>query len=629
MKMLSNSSLKAVKRLYLVKSIRWFSDHQLVVPKKRRDILKITKKPCRPPFMKNVFCGVFDTEMLIYPELDKVKFQELKACIKPVEDFFINNVDQSAISSLHAIPSNLTDNLKDLGLFGQIIPSLYGGSEQTATETAMISECIGKDLDLALTLYSHNFLGAQALTLFGSEDQKAKYLPQLATGQKIAAFCLSESVSSSDVNNIRTTLEPSKNDMYVLNGEKHWITNANNASLFIVLTKWDMAVHTGGTIPIVRLVLVERDSPGVSVSKPIEYIGLNASNLCVVKFQNTPVPSSCFIGNERNSYEMCSKILNNGRYNIGAFTLSVLKTLLKKASDFIISRKQFTTPLSECELSQSKCLKVAHCIYTLESMTYHTAAILDNYDDPDCQLEQAIIKIFSFTEGKHCIDLIMDIFGGQAYSNSDIQKYFRDFRSLECFDGTTDLAKLFVSLLGLQHAGVDMNETVNKLRRPYEHPNFMLKYLMKGRRQLSDNPRLTLKLFEQLHPSLTNSANELEYCVLRLQFAVNIFFSRYGSDVINMQLELMRLADTAVKIYAMTCVLGRASRSYCIGLRNSESEVKYAIAICSKFKRQVRTDLNDLIDGLQVSGDISALKSGPDILEHHGYFLEHPIERSY
>lgn len=629
--MLPNNYLKVFRKVTSLTSLRSFSEQPLVVAKRKREALNISKKPCRPPFMKNVFIGIFDSEMLLYPELDKESLKELKTSLEPLKQFVNNNVDPLVISSLRVIPSEVKEYFKSLGLFGQIIPSVYGGFDYSATETALISEIVAKDLDVALTLYTHNFLGAQTILLYGTEDQKAKYLPQLASGERIAAFCLSECVSSSDINNLSAKLSQSdSSDVYLLNGEKHWVTNANNASLFIVLAKLDSLTHTGHNIPLIRLAIVERDSPGVSVSPPVEHFGMKASNLCEVNFKNTPVPVDCFLGSDLQGYEMCSKILNSRRYNVGAITISVLKTLLNKASDFIISRKQFHKPLSECQLIHKKCLDIAQCIFILESMTYHTAAILDNYDNPDCSIELAIIKTFSFTEGRRCLDLVMELLGGRAYLNSDsTQKYFRDFRTMELFDGTTDISNLFISLTGIQHAGSAINESVAKLRRPYQYPEAMIKFLMRNRKHVNDNPKLTLKLYEQLHPSLTDSANELEYCVLRLQYAVSILFKRYGSDVINQQFELMRIADAAVKIYAMTCVLGRASRSYCIGLRNAETEVKYAITICSKYKVLVQHELNDLIDGYLVSGDFGPLSLGPDILDNHGYFLEHPLERSY
>lgn len=629
----SSRSVKVFRKLSLLGPCRLrFFSQQLVATKNRRESIQIPKKPCRPPFMKNTFVGIFDTEMLVYPEFDKSGLQELKQELKPYKDYVKVNVDPSVIFKLGTIPSEVNENFKSLGLFGQIIPTAYGGYDLTATETALISEIVAQDLDVAMTLYSHNFLGAQTLVMYGNEQQKDKFLPQLATGEKVVAFCLSENVSSSDLTNLKTCLEPSvqSQDTYILNGEKLWVTNARNANLFLVFAQCSVRTHTGRTIPLIKIALVDRDSPGVTVSQTVEHVGLTASGICEVQFKDTPVSSDCLIGDEFKGFEMATSILNNGRYNIGAITLSVLKLLLNKATEFIVSRNQFSKPLIENELIQSKCSDVARCIYALESMTYHTTGILDKYENPDCSLELAIIKVFSFTEGRKSLDIIMELMGGRACLNSEItQKYFRDFRTMETFDGTIDIANLYISLVGLQHAGHSNNETISKLRFPYQYPEFVLKYIFRTKRQIGDKPKLTMKLYEQLHPSLIQSANELEYCVLRLQYAVSVFFGRYGSDVINQQLELMRIADVAVKIYVMTCVLGRSSRSYCIGLPNAETEIKYAATICTTYKKRVQESLNDLIDGFIISGDLHPMKQGRDILHHHGYFLEHPLQRSY
>lgn len=612
-------------------NIRQASDQSVVVAKESRTSLKEAKKPSKPPFMKSVFLGVFDKEMLTYPELDKERLIELKKRVEPYNSYFKSNIDPKSISLLRMIPNEVLQSLKNLGLFGQMIPSEYGGCDQTATETAFISEVLAKDLNVALTLYSHNFLGAQSLVMYGNQQQKEKYLPSLASGEKIASWCMSERVSGSDLLANTTTIVPSDDpDMFILNGSKAWVINGNCASLFIVTAKFDYKTHVGKTVPLIRVLAIDREAPGVTVSKPQGNLGLHASNLCEVHFKDTPVHTDCFIGGELRGFEMCAKILNYGRFTIGAITASMLKNLSRLATEFIVSRKQFEKPLSECEFVQYKLADVAMCIYVLESMTYHTAAILDNYEDPDCALELAIIKVFSFTEGRRCLDVLMELMGGRAFSDSEvIQQYFRDFRTMEMFDGTTDVAKLFISLIGLQYAGATMKETVSKMRFPYEFPTFYLKHLFTHRRQARDNPKLTLNLFEELHPSLTESANNLEYCVLRLHYAITVLFNRYGADTVNQQVELVRLGNTAVKIYAMTTVLGRASRSFCIGLPNAESEVKYAVQLCNNYKEKIQEDLNNVIDGLIVTGDVYSFKFGSNIVKHKGYFLEHPLERSF
>lgn len=611
---------------------RQASDQSVVVAKESRTSLKVSKKPCKPPFMKSVFMGIFDREMLVYPELEKDKLGELKRRIEPVESYLKNNVDSKSIALLKMIPNEVLQSLKNLGLFGQMIPLEFGGGDQTATETAFISEVLAKDLNIALMVYSHNFLGVQSLLLYGSNQQKEKYLPGLASGEKVSSFCSSESVSGSDLLVHTTKIVPSDEDpnIYILNGKKKWVINGNCASLFIVTAKIDFKTHTGKSIPLIRILVVDRDSPGVTVTKPQEHLGLDASNICEVHFKDTPVHTDCFIGGETQGFEMFTNIVNSGRFIIGATTASLLRNLTQIVTDFIVSRKQFEKPLSECELVQYKLANIANCIYVLESMTYHTAAILDNYENPDCALELAIIKVFSFTEGRRCLDLLMELMGSRAYTDSEvIQKYFRDFRTMETFDGNTDVAKLFITLMGLQYAGVSLNETVSKLRFPYEFPSFVIKRIFTQRRQANDNPKLTLNLYEELHPSLMESANDLEYCVLRLQYAIAVLLSRYGADAVNQQVELMRLGDTAVKIYAMTAVLGRASRSYCIGLPNAESEMKYAVQICSEYKKVVRENINNIIDGLVVTGDVYSFKFGSNIIKHKGYFLEHPLERSF
>lgn len=593
--------------------------------------LNLTKKPSRGPFMKNIFLGEFDLEALVYPELDKEGLQELKKRTAPYKDYFKSNVDPKSISKLKIIPNELSQGIRNLSLFGQLIPAQYGGLELTATETANISECLAKDLDVALTLYSHNFHAVKSLLMYGTQQQKDRYLPRLASGEWIAAYASSEKGGGSDLLTSTTELYPSETDsnQLLLNGKKIWIVNGKIANLFVVTALCQFTTHAGDVLPAIRLVIVEKDTPGVTIVNSDESLGLNSSNICDVHFNEVPVGSDCLLGDDvMQGLSMATDILNSERYNIGAITVSLLKDMTKTVSEFIANRKQFEKPLRDCEIIHTKFADVATTIYALESMTYQTTLTLDSYEDPDCSLELAIIKIFSFTEGKRCLEILVDLMGAKSFSESEtVSKYFRDFRTLEVFDGTTDLAKMYVSMMGLQHAGVTMQENISKLRNPFNYPGAVFKRMIKLRGQIADNPKLTLKLFEQLHPSLTFSANALEYCVLRFNYAVSNLLMRHGADAINQQTDLIRLADAATKIYAMTCALGRASRAYCIGLRNAETELRYAIELCDRYKEVVKRDLNDVVNGELI--DMPFLKAGPDVINRHGYFLEHPLERSF
>lgn len=613
--------------------IRYYAERpsSVMSVKEGPSALNLTKKPSREPFMKNIFLGEFDLEALVYPELDKEGLQELKKRTDPYKDYFKSNIDSKSIRKLKIIPNEVSQNMKNLNLFGQLIPLQYGGLELTATETACISECLAKDLDVALTLYSHNFLGVQSLLKYGTQKQKDQYLPRLASGEWVAAYASSEKGGGSDLLTSTTELYPSETDsnQLLLNGKKTWVVNGKIANLFIVTALCQFTIHTGDVLPGIRLVIVEKDTPGVTIVNSDESLGLNSSNICDVHFKEVPVSSDCLLGDDvMQGLTMATDLLNSNRYNLGAITVSLLKDLTQIVSDFVANRKQFDKPLRDCEIIHTKFADVAITMYALESMTYHTTLTLDSYEDPDCSLELAIIKIFSFTEGKRCLDVLMDLMGASSFSESEtMSKYFRDFRTLEVFDGTTDLAKMYVSMMGLQHAGESLHQNISKLRNPFQYPGEVFKRMFKLRGQMVDNPKLTLNLFEQLHPSLTLSANNLEYCVLRFNYAVSCLLMRHGVDATNQQVDLIRLADAATKIYAMTCVLARSSRAYCIGLRNAETELRYAIELCDRYRGLVKRDLDDVINGELV--DMPFLKAGPDIINHHGYFLEHPLERSF
>jgi acyl-CoA dehydrogenase family protein 9 len=484
-------------------------------------------------------------------------------------------VDSKKIDATGQIPQQTLDQLKAFGLFGQQIPEEYGGLGLNATEYARLGEVTSTDGSIAVTLAAHQAIGLKGILIAGNEDQKCRYLPRLATGEWIAAFCLTEAGSGSDAASIQARAKLSEDKKtWILNGRKIWISNGGLANLFTVFAKTEKVNHIGEKHDVVTAFLVERDFGGITNGKPEDKLGIRGSNTCEVSFENTPVPAENVLGEVGDGFKVAVNILNSGRFSMGSSAAGVLKRLIGLTAEHAITRQQFGKPLMEFELIQEKFAKITCLTYAMESMAYLTAGMLDAYENPDCAVEAAIVKVFSSEGCWYGVSECLQILGGLGYMKDyPYERILRDARIAMIFEGTNEILRIFIALMGVQHAGIELQETVKKLRNPLMNPNFVIYQLWQRRRQSSDSPKLNLGLDGYLHPSLQVSATLLEYCVLRLQYGVEIVLTRHGQTIIDQQMMLKRLADVAIDIYAMTAVLGRASRSYCIGLQNSEEEV--------------------------------------------------------
>uniref|UniRef100_A0A1B6CQH9 Acyl-CoA dehydrogenase family member 9 n=1 Tax=Clastoptera arizonana TaxID=38151 RepID=A0A1B6CQH9_9HEMI len=592
--------------------------------KEAESSMLVNEKPSKPPFAKNLFLGIFDKDVLVYPEVFSIdQLNLLQRKLEPIEKYLKNEVKSLEIEETGNISNEIIKNLKNLSLFGLQIPEKYGGQGLNATEYARICELIGEDSSVSLLLLSHQALGVQSLLCFGTEEQKRKYLPGLASGESYAAFCLSEETSGSDLASIQTKVEKSENDKesnWILNGSKLWVTNANNAHIFTVLAL-SKSVNQFGEQQLVSVFLVEKDYPGVFVGKPTNIIGLKGVKLSEVEFKNVKLTEANLIGNQSDGFQIAIDILNINRYASGAVTLSLMKKMFKLVVNHVLKRKQFVADLKDYEQIQRLCSEVSLRIYALESMLYMTTGLLDCYKNYDGSMENAIIKAFSMEEGQKCINICLDMMGAQGLIKGEpYEKFYRDFKCSSIFDGTLDFTKLFIASTGL-HQAILLHEDIGKNIN-------LLKQLFNNRKQTMDNPSLNLELFLQLHPSLVQSSKKLEYCVLRLEFAVTTLLRRYGEEIFSQQVEILKLSSVVIDIYAMTAVLGRASRAYCTGILNAESEITLAQKYCFDATKRVRQIINNIVSEQDATADFSHSKIAEDIFKHGGYFFEHPLNRN-
>jgi len=590
------------------------------------------KPPTNEPFVKNLFVGKFDTKMLIFPEiLTKDGVEELNQMVEPIEKFFTQEIDSAAIDRNSKIPDEVFQQLKDFGLFGQVIPTEYGGLGFTATQLARMAEVTTLDPSIHVTLNAHQAIGLKGILLQGTDQQKAKYLPKLATGEHIAAFCLTESGSGSDAASIKTYATLSEDGKtYFLNGEKLWISNGGIAQIMTVFAKTKVTKPTGETEDKVTAFIVERAFGGVTSGKPEDKMGIRGSNTCALHFDNTPVPAENVIGGVGQGFKVAMNILNSGRFSIGCASAGALRSVLNLTTQHAIQRKQFGRSLKEFGLIQEKIAKIALDVYVMESMAYIVAAHMDSIQNPDVALESAAIKIFSTEAVWSCLSECLQIFGGLGYMRAyPLERYVRDSRITMIFEGTNEILRLLIALTGLQHAGRELKDVVRRLRDPLNNVGFVFNKAVERFKTNRSNPSLQLALYDHVHPDLSHCGELLEVRIVKYKYMVEKYLSTYADKIVEEQLALKRFADIAVDFFAVTSVLARASRSKAIGLQNCDHEVLLARTFTCQACKRIDNNLQELDEGRHENGDDNVIKIAETIFKNGGWTSQHPLLRNW
>uniref|UniRef100_G3PAV4 Acyl-CoA dehydrogenase family, member 9 n=1 Tax=Gasterosteus aculeatus aculeatus TaxID=481459 RepID=G3PAV4_GASAC len=448
-------------------------------------------------------------EVFPYPEIGNEEVEEINQLVAPVEKFFSEEVDSAKIDREAKIPEETLNGLKELGLFGIMVPEEYGGLGLSNTVYARLAEITSLDGSIAVTLAAHQAIGLKGILIAGNEAQKQKYLPKLASGEHIAAFCLTEPGSGSDAASITTRATLSEDGKhYLINGSKFWISNGDMADVMTVFARTEVVVD-GVKKDKISAFIVERAFGGRHQrASPRTSWASGGSNTCEVSFDNVPVPVENVIGEVGGGFKVAMNILNSGRFSMGSSSAGMIKKLIGKDRTYAATRKQFNKSLGEFGMIQEKFALMSINAFVMESMAYLTAGMMDRPGLPDCSLEAAMVKVFSSEGGWICTSEALQILGGLGYTkNYPYERYVRDCRILPIFEGTNEILRMYIALTGMQYAG---------------------------------------------------KASCL--CV-------------FVQTLVDEQLILKRVADVLINLYAMTAVLSRSSRSISIGLRNHDHEV--------------------------------------------------------
>lgn len=570
-------------------------------------------------------------EVFPYPEISNEELEEINQFVGPVEKFFSEEVDSKKIDQDAKIPPETLKGLKNLGLFGMQIPEEYGGLGLSNTMYARLGEITSLDGSIAVTLAAHQAIGLKGILIAGTDEQKAKYLPKLASGEHIAAFCLTEPGSGSDAASIQTRATMSEDGKsFLLNGSKIWISNGGLADIFTVFARTEFVDNDGAKKDKITALIVERAFGGVTNGKPEDKLGIRGSNTCEVHFENTKVPVENVIGEVGGGFKVAMNILNSGRFSMGSASAGMIKKLIEMTAEYACTRKQFNKKLSDFGLIQEKFTLLAVKAYVMESMAYLTAGMMDRPGLPDCSVEAAMVKVFSSEGAWICVSEALQVLGGLGYMKDyPYERYLRDSRILLIFEGTNEILRMYIALTGMQYAGKILTGKIKEMKKG--NVGVLLEMFVNKFRD-SMGRKVDLGLVGKdgvAHPSLEESGKKLEENIYYFGTTVEGLLRRFGKTIVDEQLVLKRVADISINLYAMTAAISRASRSISIGLRNHDHEVLLTNIFCTEAYFKNNYAMAELEKYAAENLDDSIKKVAQQVLEKRAYICSHPLERTF
>ena len=340
------------------------------------------------------------------------------------------------------IPAAIIAEMREMGLFGLTIPAEYGGLGLTTEEEALTSmEMCRSSPAFRSIAGTNNGIGSQGIVIDGTDEQKKKYLPRLASGELIGSFALTEPGAGSDAGSL-TTSARRDGDHYVINGTKRYITNAPEAGVFTLMARTDPQSKDAGGV---SAFIVDRATPGLTVGKPDRKMGQRGSHTADVIFDNARVPAANLIGGtEGAGFKTAMKVLDKARLNIAAVCVGAATRMLEDALEYAMQRKQFGQPVAEFQLVQAMLADCQTEIFAARSMTLEAARKRDNGDS--VTMEASCCKYFASEMCGRVADRAVQVHGGAGYmAESPIERFYRDVRLFRLYEGTSQIQQLVIA----------------------------------------------------------------------------------------------------------------------------------------------------------------------------------------
>ena len=502
-------------------------------------------------FAKGLFFGQYLGERLLpYPRLDAD--ERTADLVHRLREFCQREVDPVAIDRQAMIPESVIRGLGSLGVLGACLPRSCGGLEMSQVSYCQLLEVLGGHCaSTALFVNAHHSIGPRAIVLFGTEEQKRRWLPKLASGEWISAFALTEPEAGSDAANVQSTAIPAADGSgFVINGQKRWITNGGLAQ---VLTLMARTPTPDGRDSKITAFLVTPDMPGFEVvEKRMEKMGVRGTATSRLAFQDMFVPRENVLGQLGKGLRVALTVLDFGRTTFGGSCTGAANFCVRRAIEHANTRVQFGQTLGSFELVKEKLAYMQAGAFAMEACTYQTAALIDS-GAGDFMLETAMLKVFSTETLWRIINDTFQIHGGTAYfTDQPFERMVRDARINTIGEGANDVLRAFSALVGMRDVGLELQAILNAIYYPLGNFTRLGRFAGRKLGSLLVAPSVVVRSSE-----LEPEANALGRLVGKLGANVERLLRTYQLGIVDRQYQLGRVADAATELYVSACVLNR------------------------------------------------------------------------
>jgi alkylation response protein AidB-like acyl-CoA dehydrogenase len=583
----------------------------------------------RPSFTRGIFAGAVHDDLLFpYPRaLDQINpgeaalIRRLAAELDRMHKSGL--VDPTRIDEEETVGDDVIAEFGRVGMLGLTIPRKYGGLELSHTGYARIFEHLSTiDASLAVMVGVHCGLGSKAIVLYGTDEQKERYLPMLARGETLAAYALTEPEIGSDAQNIRTTAELSADGTrWVLNGHKIWIGNAHRAGVIATFAQTPVE-RRGEIVPRLTAFIIRPDMPGFRVLGTVRKLGIRGSTQAELLYENLEIPEDHVLGSVGKGFTVAVNVLNAGRLTLAAGCTGAAKRVLAEMATYAEKRVQFGHPLAHFEITQRKMSQLTANIYACDAMLGVLASLADE-PGGEFSLEAACTKVFSSDLIWSATDEMVQVAGGRGFVKPyPYERFLRDARINRIFEGANEVLRLFIALNGVQGPAESLKEVGTALRRPLRHLGLLSGFAAS---RIRSRLGASATLDTQLHPRLGKHKSFFEKHVAELKGATQRAIMRHRSAIVDRQLVLERLANMAIELFATACVMSRTqSLIDARGLEACERELEICDLFCVESGRRFKSN-RIALDGREEEVDSTRRAIAEIVRKEQSYFVEDAI----
>ncbi len=583
----------------------------------QRDALELTeaaRETSRAGFVSRTFMGEFDLGALHPFPLQRPEDRDQgDAFLAQLQSFLSDHVDPDEIDRSGEIPDSVFAGLARLGAFGIKVPVDYGGLGLSQTNYCRAAVLLGSYCgNLTALLSAHQSIGVpQPLILFGSEEQKRRFLPRVAAGE-VSAFALTETGVGSDPAKMETHAEPTADGAhFILNGEKLWCTNGVKAGVIVVMAR--TPVKDGRNQ--ITAFLVEMDSPGVEVVRRCHFMGLRALYNGVIRFTDVKVPRENILLAEGKGLRVALTTLNTGRLTLPAACVGLSKRCLGISRRWAAERVQWGAPIGKHAAIAGKLARMAAETFAMEAMTFYAASLVDRDKHADVRLEAAMCKLWATERSWEHVHETMQIRGGRGYETAaslaargdapiGVERMMRDSRINLIFEGSSEIMRLFIAREALDpHLRVGAPVLDSRLAAPLR-----LRAAVKaGLFYAAWYPRQWIPVFDGgsgVAPALKRHVRWAGNAAHRLARSLFHAMARSGPKLEREQLTLGRFVDIGAEIFALTAACSHAS-----ALGTPE-----AISLADLASHLVRNRVAELFRALRANTDKQSYRLAQQLL---------------